>query len=234
MNSLGSNWFMEGTLDFEYKKYVLLAYLQHVSREFAEVKLYPCFSELISHYQNLLSFQEHKEKLSRQFPGRLDEEAFRRLQLQHLPAFDESPEMQEIESIIGFALPVIRGRLDEGKEIYEQIEGQLRIEPVGIMPLYKQEGYVFFQIKNERTIKIYQYKIIFFENTEGNYHGISFRYVDSFLYSLANTPESVKLQLARSSELPNPATWMLCSMRSFDEDATLLPIAKRKLLSYLK
>ena len=36
---LSPEWFLEGTLDFEYKKYVLLAYLQHVSQEFAEMNL---------------------------------------------------------------------------------------------------------------------------------------------------------------------------------------------------
>ena len=81
--SLSENWFLEGTLDFEYKKYLLLAYLQHVSREFAEVRLYPSFSELIFHYQNLHAFQERKQKLKDQFPQKLNEEAAQQLKLEY-------------------------------------------------------------------------------------------------------------------------------------------------------
>ena len=36
MQFLDKNWITENHIDFEYKKYVLLAYLQHVSEHFTE------------------------------------------------------------------------------------------------------------------------------------------------------------------------------------------------------
>ena len=39
MKQLNPNWLTEGWVDFEYKKYLLLAYLQKVSIDFDERKL---------------------------------------------------------------------------------------------------------------------------------------------------------------------------------------------------
>ena len=50
MDKLSENWITEKHIDLEYKRYVLLAYLQHVSEQFEEVRLYPALSELVNHY----------------------------------------------------------------------------------------------------------------------------------------------------------------------------------------
>lgn len=235
MKKLSNDWFIEGVQDFEYKKYVLLAYLQHVASEFAEVRLYPAFSDLIHHYNNLTSFQENKRKLWEQFPGKITEEEFRKFRLAFEPKVEEGPSIQEIEAIVEYAIPQIRNHVKEGKEIYEYIEDQIRIEPIGITPLYKQEGYLFLRVSPRPAVKVYEYQIVFFENTDANYHGISFRYLDSFRYTLANTYESMKLHLIRNyTKLPNPATWLLYVVQPFPEQASLLPIAKRKMLGFLK
>jgi hypothetical protein len=41
MEKLKENWLTEGLIDFEYKKYVLLAYLKSVKESFSRVELYP-------------------------------------------------------------------------------------------------------------------------------------------------------------------------------------------------
>ncbi len=46
MKQLSETWFAEGFIDFELKKYTLLAYLQQVSACFNESKLYPQLSDL--------------------------------------------------------------------------------------------------------------------------------------------------------------------------------------------
>ncbi len=46
MESLKDNWLTEGLIDFEYKKYVLLAYMKRVKESFGRVELYPpCLSQ---------------------------------------------------------------------------------------------------------------------------------------------------------------------------------------------
>ena len=52
ISNLNRDWVTEGNLDVEYKKYLLLAYLQFVQQNFSQKKLYPPLSELIEHYRS--------------------------------------------------------------------------------------------------------------------------------------------------------------------------------------
>lgn len=235
MEKLGSNWFLEGTLDYEYKRYILLAYLQHVAKEFAEVRLYPSFSELIFHYNNLTTFQEEKSKLQERFPKKLSEKELKRLKLVYEPSIPEDEQLKEVEEIVDYALPTIKTRLKEGKEIYEHIEEQIHIEPIGLTPLYQKEGYLLFRTEPMKQVKAFSYQIAFFENTDANFHGINVEYLDTFRLSLVDTYESIKHTLIKSySKLPNPATWLLYAINPFPEEAALMPVAKRKMLAFLK
>ena len=71
MATLSQNWITEKHIDFEYKKYMLLAYLQDVSENFTDSKLYPYLAELVSHYRNVISIKENKKNLFESFPGRI-------------------------------------------------------------------------------------------------------------------------------------------------------------------
>lgn len=235
MKKLSNDWFLEGTLDFEYKKYVLLAYLNQVSREFAEFKLYPVFSDLVSHYQNLHEFNEGRNRLREKFPTKLNAEQFRRLRLQYEPTLSETPDLQEIGNIVEYALPEIKASLKSGKKIYETINADVRIEPIGITPLYRQEGYVLLQFEAYKAVKAFAYRISFFENVEENYYGISFKHIDSFELSLSNNYEQMKRSLIkRYHELPNPATYLALSKQLYPEVPSILPVVKRKMLRMLK
>ena len=61
MKTLSETWFAEGYIDFELKKYTLLAYLQQVTSYFNESKLYPQLSDVIFHYNNLQALKENKK-----------------------------------------------------------------------------------------------------------------------------------------------------------------------------
>ena len=71
MQKLNDNWITEKHIDFEYKKYVLLAYFQEVSNDFNGVRLYPVLSDLITHYRNTLAFKENKGRIANAFPKRI-------------------------------------------------------------------------------------------------------------------------------------------------------------------
>ncbi|MDX1909746.1 MAG: hypothetical protein SF053_22100 [Bacteroidia bacterium] len=234
-HSLSPDWFVEGVLDFEYKKYVLLAWLQQVQQEFAQVKLYPALADLVFQYNNLTGYRENRQRIAGLFPARLDEAEFRRLNLAFQAVHSEGADLEEINAIVDYAIPIVHEHLREGKDLYDHIDTQLLIEPVGITPLYKQEGYIFLRISTSREVRIFQYRITFFENADVQYHGITLQYVDAVTVSLVQTVESLKLDLIRTyTQLPNPATYLLVAPAPYPEEASLIPIAKRKLLAYLR
>ena len=61
MTELSKDWLTQGLIDFEYKKYILLAYLKNVRQNFQGQILYPFLSDLVFHYRNLLSIRENKQ-----------------------------------------------------------------------------------------------------------------------------------------------------------------------------
>ena len=136
-------WITEGLIDFEYKKYQLLAYLKSIEKYFLESKLYPSLSDLINHYNNLLELKENKNLWFGKFPRKLKKVDFKKIELYYEQLIEDDATMKEIDDIIGFAIPNIKKVVSDGTEIYNFVERNVKIEPVGIMPLYKNEGYIF-------------------------------------------------------------------------------------------
>lgn len=234
MVTLNENWFSEGRIDFEYKKYLLLAYLQNVSKEFAAYRLYPPLAELISHHRNLVSYQHQKQSMNNAFPKELDTEAFRQLRLSYHKRISQREELEELDLIIDFSIPLIQANLNEGIERFEEIDTSLQIEPIGIVPLYNREGYFFLAQEPDPRVLIYQYRVLFREDPSGRFQGISAIPIGEETISLAHQPEHIKRRLARTrTHLPNPAVYLIQSDLRYPTEEALLPVVKRKFLTML-
>lgn len=231
---LSETWFMEGHIDFELQKYRLLAYLHEVNKCFNETKLYPQLSDVIFHYNNLVTFRSNKKFLQDQFPQQLNMADVHKLELMYEKMLADDEVMQELESITTYAVSKMKGIIDNGAEIYELVEKQLTIEPVGIIPLYKNEGYMLLRYGNVAEIRAYSYSITLFEHKDARYKGIKLSYVDRYTKTMANTYEHIKQDIIRQIRtLPNPAVYCIESPLQIPFDETLLPIAKRMLVRHI-
>ena len=234
MKELSKNWFIEGSLDFEYKKYILLDYLQEINRHFDKSKLYPNLTDLIFHFNNLLYFKRDKTLLQQAFPQRLTQADIEAVKLTYQKIVDDDSSMREIESIITYALQKMDPAIQTGKEIYDFVESRLNIDPVGIVPLMPYYGYFSLRNGKEKTHGIYEYQITIFENKDDKYRGINISFVETYEESLTRTPEAVKLDLIRRNQyMPNPAVYYVQSDINFPLEQTLLPVAKRSLVKYI-
>ncbi|MBC7922926.1 MAG: hypothetical protein H7Z75_17760 [Ferruginibacter sp.] len=234
MKELKKDWLTEDLIDFEYKKYILLAYLQQVRQNFDGKRLYPYLSDLVLHYRNLLSVKENQKLMYENFPRQISKADFERLQLSYQQIVGDDGIMAEIEAIVTYALPKLKDILTEGKDIYEYIEDNLEISPVGISPLYPEEGYLFLQSQLDKETRIYQYQVTLFESADEKYRGIHTTYLESVYRGLGTTYENIKVDLTRRyKQLPNPATYIVASKIRCPLNETLLPIAKRVLVKYI-
>lgn len=234
MKSLGVNWFIEGVIDFEFKKYVLLDYLQEINRHFDKSRLYPNLSDLVFHYNNLLSFKKDKSVLQQAFPQRLTQADIDAVKLTYQRMVQDNDTMQEIERIISYALRKMDPALQTGREIYDFVESRLAIDPVGVVPLTPFYGYFTLRNGKETTNWIYEYQITIFENKDDKYRGIHASLIDTYEQSLVNTPETIKQNLIkRHKHMPNPAMYYVQSDVSFPLEQTLLPVAKRSLVKFI-
>lgn len=234
MKQLSQTWFAEGYIDFELKKYTLLAYLHEINRNFNENKLYPQLSDLIFHYNNIVAFRENKKYLQEHFPKKLTGIQIEKLQVLYEQMIADDVLMQELEEIITYSANEMKTTISNGAEIYEFVEDNLHITPIGIVPLDIQEGYFFLSAGNSRSTHVYQYRLSFFEKHDEKFRSIKTSYVEMMRRSMVNTYENLKTELIKNrSNIPNPAVYSIETELSFPVEETLLPIAKRSLVKFI-
>lgn len=234
MKTLSETWFAEGYIDFELKKYTLLAYLQEVNKYFNESKLYPQLADMIFHYNNLVSLRENKKILQEHFPKKLTGLQIEKLKMLYEQMIEDDELMQELEAIINYAASTMKNTINSGVEIYELVEDNLTISPVGIIPLDNKEGYFFLNTMANKETRVFHYRLSIFEKHDEKYRSMKSTYVNSWSKNFVNSFENIKSELIRyRSNLPNPAVFSIEANLSFPVEETLLPIAKRSLVKYI-
>ena len=234
MEKLSKDWLTQGLIDFEYKKYVLMAYLQTVKNSFGKVEIYTFLADLVFHYRNLVALKENKTLFRESFPKELSVEELKKLELRYREIIEDDAIMVELESIINFALPQIRDSLQEGSVIYEYVESQCEISPVGVTPLYAKEGYLFVTQPPEKETHIYRYQMSIFEDSQEQLRSLNTQFIDRVEKSTVNTYERLKLDLIRKfRDLPNPAAYLILARMKFPFSETLMPVAKRLFVKHI-
>lgn len=231
---LSDTWFIEGYIDFELQKYRLLAYLKEVNQYFNESKLYPQLSDIVFHYNNLVSFRDNKRMIEHSFPKKLDHIKLQELELVYKKMVEDDELMTELEQIVVFAEGQMKTTLSNGAELYDLVEKQMHIQPIGIMPLYKNEGYMLLQYGQQNEVRAYAYNIALFEHQDAKFRGLHIQYIDSWTRSIVNTYEHIKRDIIRlNRDLPVPAVYCVESPLTLPLNETLLPVAKRILSNRL-
>jgi hypothetical protein len=234
MERLPNDWLTQGLIDFEYKKYVLLAYLKTVKNSFNQVHLYPFLGDLVFHYRNLIAVKENQALLRESFPKEISLEEFQKLELSYRKMIQDDAIMSELESIIEFAIPRIKESLQEGSVIYEYVESNCEISPIGVTPLYANEGYLFVTQPPEKQTNVYRYQVSIFEGSHEQLRSLNTEFIESVEKSMLNTYERLKLELIkRYQDMPNPATFLILSKMKFPLTETLMPVAKRLFVKHL-
>lgn len=234
MPKLSKDWITEKCIDFEYKKYILLAYLQDVEKHFEMTKLYPSLTELVEHYLHTKALSEGREQIRQAFPKQitgLDPEA---MQMKYKQVIEDDALMQEITEIVQFSLPRFRDYLKEGKKIYDFIEGHIHVTEVGVLPLQTEQGYFFLKGGEGSDTNVFEYHLTFYENSEDRFRAIRTRYVCTYSDGLMHSFQGIKSEMLRQNpSLPNPATYAMEADISIPVQETFLPVAKRMLVKRL-
>jgi hypothetical protein len=207
MERLRPGWFLHGLWDEEYQRYRLLAYLKHVQVAFFAQRLYPPLSDLIESYEELRSLAQAQKTTA---------------------ALEDSTDT--LYRIIQFALPKLEESIQEGQQIYDLIARHLQVEVVGLIPLYKAEGYLFLRRGGEKVVRAYRYEIRPIQDKEGLV-GIRLEPVEEFVFSILATPFTILRErlLKAHKDLPTPLTLVVESPLEVPLQETLLPIIKRNL-----
>ncbi|WP_420151168.1 hypothetical protein [Spirosoma sp.] len=230
MKKLQPDWFTQNWIDAEYQKYVVMAYLQAVQQNFTEYKLCPDLPELRDHYNAGVRFSRGKGTLNAAFPKRISRVTGPPPRIEYKSEVTDSGFLAEMDAIMEFALPRFQALLTEGQQRWADVASSLTLAPIGLMPLRPEEGYLLLHVRNQSETQVYYFSVTLYSEQEPGGRLVQLRFLEVARRSLANTFENIKLDLIRRNRhLPNPATYMLESQRTYPVQETWLPIARQLL-----
>lgn len=146
--------------------------------------------------------------------------------------YQEDSYINEFNQILDYAIPGFSKMLEEGTERFSEVGENIKISPVGIVPLRIEEGYLFFCHTLESMITIFQYELALYTEMQERY--LKTVFVDSVRLGFGNSLAQIKVDLVkRNRSLPNPATYIVESKYEYPLQETLLPVAKKMMLKQM-
>lgn len=234
-NSLNLDLFTRVQSDFESQQYKILAGLKSISDDFQMNKIYPHLSHLVELYNTLDDILNRLQDLRDEFPKRIKKIDFVNEVIEHEVVFVDGSDLSQVEDLIEWALPHIKAKIEEGKTIYEFVNDEIKLEEVGIIPSYTDEGYFFVPDNEESKLLLFQYELTVFESAQDRYRSLKTAFLKGLEQKAAyRSPNAIKLELIdENKELPNPATFAFNTDLDFPFRETIFPVTKRKLLQQL-
>ncbi|MEZ4695152.1 MAG: hypothetical protein R2832_01945 [Rhodothermales bacterium] len=224
-----------GLGDPERAQYLILAQMREARLAFARNAIYPHLSDLIRTFDVLESVFRNLAGLRDGFSGTPVGIDFDMGRLTYDRSQLSGGHLDHVSEFIQWALPRIRETIEEGRTIFEFVDGQLTLEEVGILPSYVEEGYLILPDTERGGYEVIRYELSIFSAAEERYRALRTSHVKHIpVGALVPSPQSVKLDLVCENRmLPNPATYCLRTDIEFPYESTILPIAKRKLMQRL-
>jgi hypothetical protein len=222
MEKLDKDWLTKDNTDFEYKKYILLDYLQRVSNQFKEKKIYPYLSDCIEEFRSLKDLLEQKDKLT---PKELTSIDFKNMELIYTTIEDNL--FVEIQKLINYALRRLKGTIEEGRKICDNIEKDITFSSVGIITEKKDEGYLILTTKSSI---IYKYKMESLILEGNKYKMLKTEPITTQNISEFSSHEDIKQEYINHRDGIPMMTYGAHSKKEIPFDNTFLPIVKRILI----
>lgn len=229
---LNLNLFTKVQDDVEKRQYLILSELKKISTEFQYYKVYPHLSRLAELHRTLKDVIGHITDLRSKFPKRIGKIDWVNKTIEHDVVFVDGTDLQSVEDLIEWALPLIEKTIHEGASIHEYVSEKLTVEHVGIVPSYMEEGYFFLPNNREKKLNLFQFEVSIFRSSEDKFRSLKTTFLKSLDKDTVEfSPNSVKLELIKEKkDLPNPATFSFQTDLDFSFRKTILPVAKRKLM----
>ncbi len=222
MEKLDKDWLTKDTTDFEYKKYILLDYLQTVNTNFQQNKIYPYLSDCVEEFRSLRDLLEQKDKLT---PKELTSIDFKNLELIYTKIEDDV--FIEIQKLINYALRKIKSTIEEGRKICDNIEKNIIFQSVGVITEHKEEGYL---ILTSQDSVIYKYKMDSLILEGNKYKMLKTTPITTHNISEFKTHEDIKQEYINPRDNIPMMTYSAYSKTEIPFENTFLPIVKRILI----
>lgn len=235
MQQLTLNSFFSATADHEANEYRILQLLRGYYDEFYHNRLYPHLAHLVELVAQLEVLLSEQADLQSKLPQSIKKIDLKNKKIEFESAHLDDANSENVFELIRRALPHVKQVIEEGCQIFDFVEENLTIEQVGILPVYREEGYYFVPEHRVDRLHLFRYEVALFSSDKERFRTLKTKTLGSLGHeALLRTPASIKLELIeQNQDLPNPATFMCETDLEFPFDETILPIAKRKLMARL-
>jgi len=236
---LQTDWMFQEPIDFEHKKYVLLDFLKKCDQNLNDLKVYPTFIELSLHLANTQTLIKGDNILyiDKDLETPDDEIMLMDLKYKTKPGLNDQTE-EEINKIIKYSAPKLFDYFNLAKSIWTMGFDSANITFLKNKTNLKTlKGFVYYQdkfndidyvwefilrkiLKDKEDLKIYFHPIYSGKTNELSLTQIIDNYRN--LFSGLDEKQLSKLPIVQATTTQN-----------FPFDETLVPIFKRKLMSFI-
>lgn len=212
---MNTDWLFNGIIDAEQKQYVLLSFFQKLNPQLELMKIYPMFTEVTLHLANIQNIIKHGKiiYIDKKLKSIDEELTFTDLKTKEIPILNDK-EREELKLILKYSENKLQDYFNVIKSIWTIVYDS--IEVVSILNddnLTSKIGY--FYIKLNGTKRVWEYKIT-------KYRGVK----------KTKFVEKTDTTFLTTIDNKTPVFYFNCSKEvPFEE--TLLPLMKRKLMSYI-
>jgi len=237
MERISIKSFFSSETDWELNQYRILGGIKEVCTDFDKKKIYPTLAMLIELKHSLDQIKEERNNLNGKFPRQIKGFDIKEQKIIYEPLGDlnHNDNIEVIFTLIDWALPYINKAIDEGVVLYEFVEKNITLEQVGILPMYKDEGYIMITDNVAFELQVHRYECSLFSSGKDKYRALKTEFVRSEKQEIIRrSPESIKHELIKErKDLPNPATFLCDSNLDFPFVETIFPVSKRKLITHI-
>lgn len=231
MKELGKDWLTEPAIDYEYKKYLLLAYIQQAEQELELLKLYPTSSDALLELDRMQAYLACLMDNKTLLPKELMRFDLKTVSPTYNTLYEAPEALQVITSIAEYAEEQLTGLVDKACQLREELENLIALEPIGVLPVKPEFGYLF--IEQPKAVEVFEYEITHVASTTNELYRIKTSYYNSYSVTLTNTYSSIKTRLIKTGTIANPGTFLVRSDYNLPVEETLLPLAKNRIKHYL-
>ena len=233
---LNPEWMLKEPLDFEYNKYTLLDYLQKCEKNLDRYEIYPDFVELSLHLANIQSlFKENTLLLTDKKFESCDDEIMLKDLYPKKPRTLSNEEAEELDKTIRYSNNKLFDTFNIAKSIWNMAYDNIEISiKKNKEHLAAGSGFIFYYRKKEDMIHVWEFQI---KKSKGDKNSNK-----TYLKKIYEShPEDVTLLsiIENNSTFKDtdyykklPVFEMQCE-QDFPMEQTIVPIMKRKVMSYI-
>ena len=237
MEQISLEIFFDSETDWEMNQYRILAGLKKAQTEFGQKKIYPSLATLIKLNRELNQIKDERKNLWQNFPKQIKGFDFKEQKVIYETSknLELNDSIENIFELIDWALPQINETIEEGTVLFDFVDKNMLLEQVGILPIYKEEGYFMITDNIALELQVHRYECSIFSSGDEKFRALKTEFVKAEKQGIIKRlPETIKQELIKERhDLPNPATYLLDTELDFPFMETIMPVAKRKMISHI-